>query len=234
MYIDGANVAHKDNKTILASRIEIALNGLKKEGFESHALLPDYQVKKMEDPEIVEKLVQEGRLTLITNNDDLVVITRAYDNNACILTNDRFRDHKNKDWWSPEIDLWISNRLISFDIIEGDLSIPLDVRLKIEKYSKECSMYQLSVPEFKKHATNGGVSPDILLEELPDPVQVAIKLIPDKEITYSDWGSLVKNKTGYPLKDLFGNVKHAARFLKSRRYPVKNAKNNIYVKAAAA
>lgn len=50
----------------------------------------------------------------------------------------------------------------------------------------------------------------------------------------SDWGSLVKNETGYRLNDLFGHSKHAARFLKSKRYPVKYAKNNIYVKAAAA
>ncbi|MCL7413332.1 MAG: hypothetical protein M8353_06910 [ANME-2 cluster archaeon] len=234
VYIDGANVAHKDSKTIHASRIEIALNDLTKEGFESHALLPDYQVKKMEDPEIVKKLVNEGRLTLITNYDDVVLITRAYDNNAWILTNDRFRDHKNKDWWTPEINLLISNRMIPYEIIEGELSIPLDVRLKIEKYSNECSMHQLSVPEFKKHATNGGVSTDIPLKELPEPVQVAINLITGKEITYSDWGSLVKNETGYRLKDLFGNVKHASRFLKSRRYPVRNAENKIYVKAAAA
>ena len=234
LYIDGANVAHKDNETILASRIEIALNGLKKYGFESHALLPDYQIKKMGDSEIVEKLVKEGQLTLITNYDDVVLITRAYDTNAYILTNDRFRDHKNKDWWTPEIDLLISNRMIQYEIIEEELSIPLDVRPKIEKYSNECSMHQLSVPEFKKHATNGGVSPDILLIELPEPVQVAINLIPDKEITYSDWGSIVKNETGYRLNDLFGHSKHASRFLKSRKYPVKNANNNIYVKAVAA
>ena len=50
----------------------------------------------------------------------------------------------------------------------------------------------------------------------------------------SDWDSLVKNETGYRLNDLSNQNKHAARFLKLRRYLIRYAENNFFVKAAAA
>ena len=52
--------------------------------------------------EIVEKLINERQLSLVTNDDDEALITCALDNDAFLLTNDRFKDHKGKDWFSTK------------------------------------------------------------------------------------------------------------------------------------
>lgn len=235
MYIDGANVAHKDNKTVYASRIEIALNEMQKLGFEPHALLPSYMEQKMIDFDDLKKLISEERLSLISNNDDEALITIAYEKDAFILTNDRFKDHKDKDWWSPKIEDWIKSKLITYDFIEGDFSIPMSVRNRLLKYLRNLPIPQLSVLEFKKHATNGGIPSDIPFEAFPGPVQKMLKLIqetPDAT-TLAVLGSQLKNTTGYGPNDLFGNSRYTARFLISRGFSVRYDKNNLYVKGAA-
>lgn len=132
IFVDGANVAHENHETISAARIETAQNDLKKYGYESHALIPKYKINKMKDQEIVKNLVNEGRLTIIAIDDDEALIDRAIENDAFILTNDRFRDHKKKDWWLPEI----NDRLIPYDFINGHLSITVSKRHSLDRHLK--------------------------------------------------------------------------------------------------
>lgn len=235
VYIDGANVAYKDNKTICAFRIDTALNEMQKLGFEPHALLPSYMEKKVIDLHVLNKLVSEERLSFISNNDDEALITIAYEKDAFILTNDRFKDHKDKDWWSRKIEDWLRSRLITYEFIEGDLSIPMSMRNRLSRYLKESTSQRMSVYEFKKSATNGGASSETPIEAFPEPVQKLLKLIretPDVT-TISALGSQLKKTTGYGPNDLFGNSRHTARFLKSRGFSVRQADNNLYVEGVA-
>jgi hypothetical protein len=235
VYIDGANIAHKDNKTICASRIKTALNKMQKLGFESHALLPSYMEKKVIDAEIFKKLIKEEQLSLISNDDDEALISMAYEKNAFILTNDRFKDHKDKDWWSPKIEEWIRSKLIVFEFIEGDFLIPMSERNRLSRYLKDPPTPQMSVIEFKKHATNGGISSDIPFEALPEPVQKMLKLIQEThdKTTIAALGSQLKTTTGFGPNDLFGNIRHVGRFLNSRGFSVRHDNNNLYVKGVA-
>lgn len=235
VYIDGANIAHEDSETILASRIEIAFEELKKLGFEPHVLLPNYIEKKMKDSEIVKKLINERRLSLISNHDDEVLITIANKKDAYILTNDRFKDHKQKDWWSQDIDKWIETKIIPYEFIEGEFILPISVQNRLPINVKPYRAPQMCLPEFKKHVTNGGISSKTRFEEFPEPVQKMLKLIQENpgETTFATLGSQLKNNTGYGINDLFRNSKHATRFLKSRGFSIRQEEYNIYVEGIA-
>ncbi|MDW7727338.1 MAG: hypothetical protein SCH70_09595 [Candidatus Methanoperedens sp.] len=231
VYIDGANVAHEDGETIICSRIEIAINEMEKIGLIPHALLPNYMLKKILDPEIVEKLKNDKKLSLISNDDDEALITVAYKKNAFFLTNDRFKDHKKKEWWSPKLDKWIESMRIPYEFIEGNFSIPMSVKYKLDNHLKNSKKSQMSLSEFKMKATNGGISLDTPTERFPDSIQQMLNFILKKpdEITIAELGSKLKNKTGCKIKDLFGNSKNASRFLKSQGFKVRCDNNNFYV-----
>lgn len=236
VYMDGANIIHVDKKTIRTSRLEIASDEIQKYGLKAHILLPNYMLKKVDNPEIVKKMISEGRLSLISNNDDEALITRAYEKNAFILTNDRFEDHKKKKWWTPEMDEWSKTKLITFDFIEDDFLIPLSVRHHLKIKLNDSPTSPMSVSDFKGHATNGGVSLSKSFESFPKPVQTMLELISQNsnEMTLAALGTHLKTKTDYRLNDLFGKAKHAARFLKSRGYNVRQDKGDFYVKRVIA
>lgn len=132
IFLDGSNVAHENHETISAARLETAQNDLEKSGYKSHALLAKYKIKNMKCPEIIEKLVKEERLTIIPNDEDETLIDLAIEKDAFILTNDRFKDHKKKDWWSPEIE----ERLIPYNFVEGYLSIIRSKRHCLDNHLK--------------------------------------------------------------------------------------------------
>ena len=236
VYIDGANVIHVNNKTIRASRLETACDGMQKYGLKAHILLPNYILKKVDSPEIINKMTGEGKLSLISNNNDDVLITIAYEKDAFILTNDRFEDHKKKEWWTPEIDEWSKTKLITFDFIKEDISIPLSIRQRLKIHLNDSPISPMSVSDFKGHATNGGVPSSKSFESLPNPVQTILELISQNpnEMTLAALGTRLKDMTDYRLNDIFGKAKHAARFLKSRGYEVRQDKGDFYVKRVIA
>ena len=244
MYIDGANIGHEDEENISGLRIKEALCMVEKYGFEAHVIFPSYLInrqnenkkKKVKHPEIIDVLKNEGRLSLVSNDDDEAIITIASDNDAFILTNDRYKNHKEKSWWNPKNDKLIKSNLITFDFIEGKISISQSERHRLNIHLNDLSQPQMSLSDFKKHATNGGVPLKTHLETLPKAVQIIPELIQQnqKEISLAALGSKLKNRTNYGLNELFGNSKNAAKFLKSRGYPIRHNKGVIYVKAVAA
>ena len=243
VYIDAQNVGHENEEMISGLRIEAALNAMQKYGYEVHAVLPSYlitgkkQIRKIiKNQDIIKKLISEKRLSLVSNDDDEAIITTAYDNNGFILTNDRYEDHKSKNWCTPEINKWIKSKLITFDFVEEKFTIPLSERERQNIKSEDSSISQMSISEFKAHVTNGGFSSDTSSEVFPAPVQKMLKLIQDKsdEIRLDAFGSQLKNVIGYTLNDLFGKRKHAARFLESRGYSTTNNEGNLYVKGVAS
>lgn len=231
VYIDGANVAHKDGKTISVSRIENVIDEFEKLGLIPHVLLSNYVIKKIKNPTIVNKLINEGRISPISNDDDEALITFAYKKNAFFLTNDRFKDHKKKEWWSSELSKWIESKRIPYEFIEGKFSIPIGTQYQLSKYLTKSEKTQMPISEFKKKATNGGVPLDTPTDIFPDPVQQILNFIPKitDEITLAALGSELKNMTGCKLNDLFGNSKNAAKFLKSQGFRIRYDNNNFHV-----
>lgn len=241
--IDTQNIGHIDDKTISGLRIEAAFDAMEKYGYEAHAIFPSHLItgkkqkkKIIKNQDIIEKLISEKLISLVSNNDDKAIITNAYDNNRFILTNDRYENHKCENWCTPEIKKFLESKLIPFDFIEGKLSIPLDVRYRLNMQSKDPSISHMSIPDFKAHATNGGFSSDTSSEVFPAPVQKMLKLIQEKsdEIRLDAFGSQLKSVIGYTLNDLFGNIKHAARFLESLGYPIRYDKYHFYVRRIGA
>ena len=241
--IDAQNVGHIDDKIISGLRIEAALDAMEQYDFKSHAILPSYLItgkkninKTIINQDIIEKLIREKRLSLVSNDDDEAIITNAYDNEAFILTNDRYKDHKCKKWCTQKIKKFLESKLITFDFVEEKFTISLSMRKHLNIQSKDSSISQIPIPDFKAHATNGGVSSKIPLEALPKPVQKIPELISKNsgELTLAALGSQLKTATGCKLNDLFGNAKHAARFLESRGYSTTQNEGNTYVTGATA
>ena len=231
VYVDGANIAHKDNKTIRVSRIETVIDELEKLGLMPHVLLSNYILKKIKNPEIVNKLVNEGRISLISNDDDEALITIAYKEYAFFLTNDRFNDHKKKAWWSPELSKWTESKRIPYEFIEGKFSIPIGKQHQLLNHLTKSEKTQMSLSEFKTKATNGGVSADTPTAIFPESVQHVLNFISkmSEEISLAALGSELKKMTGLKLNHLFGNSTHAARFFKTQGFQVRSDNYNIYV-----
>ena len=243
MIIDTQNVGHVDDKTIIGLRIEAAFDWMEQYDFKAHAILPSYLItgkknidKTIQNQNIIEKLIREKRLSLVSNDDDEAIITTAYDNDAFILTNDRYKDHKCEKWCTPEIKKFLESKLITFDFIEEKFTIPMSARKRLNIQSKDSSISQMSIPDFKAQVISGVFSSDTSSEEFPAPVLKMLKLIQEKsdEIRLDAFGSQLKSKIGYKLNDLFGNAKHATRFLESRGYSIRHEKNSIYVTGATA
>lgn len=242
VYIDAQNIGHIDDKTISGLRIEAAFDAMEKYGFKAHAILPSHLItgkknknKTIKNQNIVEKLIREKRLSLVSNYDDEVIITIAFDNNGFILTNDRYDDHKSEKWCTPEINKWIKSKLITFDFIEEKFIIPLGKRNRLNIHLNNSTTPPMSLSEFKAYAINGGVPKNTPLDALPEPVQRMSKLTSKNrsEITLATLGSQLKSKTDLGLKDLFGKAKHAARFLKSRGYLVRRCNGDFVVEVGA-
>jgi hypothetical protein len=243
VYMDAQNVGHIDEKTISGLRIEAALDTMEKDGFETHAILPSHLItgkknkrKTIKNQDIIEKLIREKRLSLVSNEDDEAIISAAHSYHGFILTNDRYNDHKDKEWCTPEIKKLIKSKLITFDFIEEKFTLPLSERKHLNIQENDSPTPPMTVPDFKKRATNGGISSKIPFEALPEPIQKIPELISQNsgEMTLAALGSQLKNATGCKLKDLFGNAKHATRFLGSRGYPIRHDKGNTYVKGVVA
>ncbi|MCL7413137.1 MAG: hypothetical protein M8353_05920 [ANME-2 cluster archaeon] len=233
VYIDGANVAHENKKTIRISRIEKMVHDLQKVGAEPEVLIQKYKCNQLDDKDAADKLIEEGLMTIVKHNDDIMLITCAYETDSFLVTNDKYVKERKQPWWTPGMEVWASDKIIRYESISGDIFIPLDVQHRLMLDFKE---HEMSIPDFKAHATNGGVSPNISLEEFPESVKEMLKLIQEKsdEITYAALGSQLKTATGYKPNDLFGNAKHAARFLESRGYSTTHNEGNTYVKGVAA
>lgn len=233
VYIDGANVAHENKKTIRMSRIEKMVRDLQKVGAEPEVFLQKYKYEQLDDKEAADKLIKEGLMTIVKHDDDIMLITCAYETDSFLVTNDKYSKEREQTWWTPEIEAWASNKIIRYESISGDVFIPLDVQHRLSSYFKE---HEMSIPDFKAHATNGGVSSKIPFEALPEPVQKIPELISKNsgELTLAALGSQLKTATGYKPNDLFGNAKHTARFLESRGYSTIQNKGNTYVKGATA
>ena len=233
VYIDGANVAHENKKTIRMSRIEKMVHDLQKVGAEPQVLLQKYKYDQLDDKKVADKLIKERLMDIVNHDDDIMLITCAYETDSFLVTNDKHQKEKRQSWWISEMDEWASNKIIGYESISGNVFIPLDVQHRLSSYFKE---HEMSVSEFKAHVTNGGFSSDTSYEEFPAPVQKMLKLIQDKseEIRLDAFGSQLKNVIGYTLNDLFGKRKHAARFLESRGYSTIHNEGNLYVKGVAA
>ena len=238
VYIDAQNVGHENEDMINGLRIKASLDIMEEYGFEAHAVLPGHLItgekqnrKIVKHKEILKKLVREKRLSLVSNNDDVAIITAAFDNDAFILTNDRYNDHKDKKWCTPEISKWMKSKLITFDFIESKIVIPMSERIRRNTHLNKSPTPPMSLPDFKAYATNGGVPKDTPFDALPEPVQRMSELISKNrsEMTLAALGSQLKSKTDLGLKDLFGKAKHAARFLKSRGYQVRSSKSDFVV-----
>lgn len=231
VYVDGANIAHEDSKTISVSRVEDVIDELEKLGLIPHVLLSNYIIKKIKYQEIVNKLVNEGKISPISNDDDEALITVAYKKNAFFLTNDRFKNHKKKEWWSPELSKWIESKRIPYEFIEGKFSIPIGTQYQLSRYLKKSKKTQMSLSEFKTKATNGGISADTPTAIFPEPVQHVLNFVSkiSEEISLAALGSELKNMTGLKLNNLFGKSTHAARFFKTQGFQVRSDDYNIYV-----
>jgi len=122
--IDGANVATVNNpKRRLSSRIEIAIGQLDPYADCVKAVLPSYWVKKsgvkIEDPEILEKLLLEDKISLIhKQDDDYYMIQYCVETNAFLLSNDKLRNHRKEEWWTTTHEEWVETHLLDFEIID--------------------------------------------------------------------------------------------------------------------
>jgi hypothetical protein len=233
VYIDGANVAHENKKTIRTSRIEKMVYDLQKVGAEPEVFLQKYKYNQLDNKEAADKLKEEGLMTIVKHDDDIMLITCAYETDSFLVTNDKYGKEREQPWWKPDMDEWASNKIIRYESTSGDVFIPLDVQHRLKSYFKN---HEMPIPDFKAHATNGGVSPKIPFEALPEAVQKIPEIISQNsgELTLAALGSQLKNATGYKPNDLFGKAKHAARFLESRGYSTIQNEGNIYVKGATA
>lgn len=120
--IDGANVAFiNETKKRSVRRIEIAIGQLDPKADCVIAVLPRFWLQKtekwIEDPGILKKLVYRGKIKLVCGNDDYWMIKYCVQKNAYLLTNDKLKDHRKKDWWTSEHEEWARKHLLDYEII---------------------------------------------------------------------------------------------------------------------
>lgn len=123
--IDGANVAsingtgRRDPK-----RIETAIGQLDPKADCVIAVLPSYWSQRkayVENPEALQSLIQEDKLQLIDRDDDYYMIKYCVENNAFLLTNDKLRDHRQKEGWTTKHEEWARTHLLDYEIVNGKL-----------------------------------------------------------------------------------------------------------------
>lgn len=247
--IDGANVAYSTSNTIVAARIEEAINVFLKDGLEAHAVLPNYMYKgknknkKISDPEVVDRLLSANKLSLVSGDDDGMLISAAVKADALILSNDSFSDHKKKSWCTPEVISFIDKRKLSFSFVGKLFIIPLEDKCKINRYRNEKEMHisELKKEEkledvsaFKNIVTKDPACSDIRIEDIPEPVRILEGMLQgNKRYRLSDASSKLKEETGYSLNNLFGNSKNASKFLQNHGFQVLRDQNQYYVTGSA-
>ncbi len=242
--IDGANISHIKSTEIVAARIEKAIDELSKFGLEAHAVFPQYiyerknKNKKIIDFEVIDALISSGKLSLVDGNDDVILISLAYDDGALILSNDSFSDHKSKSWCTSEVRKVIDNRRIKFSFVKDRFVIPLEDRCKITKCQNEkktgCNE-EINIPNFKDIVTNNLDSLCFEEDILPEPVNKLIEIVDcPKKHRLSDVSSKIKTETGYSINDVFGNSKKASKFLEKCGYEISRENNQFYVTGGVA
>ena len=126
MIIGGANVAFINGTgKRLVKRIENALGHLDPIVDCVKAVLPSYWLQKKEkmvfDPDILEKIVREEKIILVNGNDDYFMIKYCVKKNAYLLTNDKLRNHRGKEWWTSKHDEWAKTHLLDYEMINDTL-----------------------------------------------------------------------------------------------------------------
>jgi len=124
--IDGANVASiNGTKKRSVRRIEIAIGQLDSKADCVKAVLPShwnkYKERILGDPNILDKLVREKNIIFVNKNDDFFMIKYCVKNDSYLLTNDKLRDHRTKDWWTPKHEKWAKTHLLEYEIINETL-----------------------------------------------------------------------------------------------------------------
>jgi hypothetical protein len=120
--IDGANVASiNGTKKRSVRRIEIAIGQLDSIADCVKAVLPSHWNKHKErilgDPAVLDKLVRENKIEFVNKDDDFFMINYCVTNNTYFLTNDKLRNHRSKNWWSPKHDEWATTHLLEYELI---------------------------------------------------------------------------------------------------------------------
>ena len=238
-YIDGANVAYDGTGKISVSRIKSVIDGLKKYGLEAHVILPSYMLngkdsrKKVDRPEFIQKLMESGKLDLIQNDDDIALITAAYEMKCFILSNDKFGNYKQKYWCTPEIREWIEESRISYEIIEGNLVIPADSLCKIKRLLQAEKSVQNIYQNDLKEVSSGAYTEtsdkgsDLITEKIVDIVRKT-----SKNTSFAMLGSEIKKETGRTMTQQFGNAKKFAQFLAERGFKVSYTNNEYFFEGA--
>ena len=124
--IDGANVASiNGTKKRSVRRIEIAIGQLDSKADCVKAVLPSHWNKHKKrilvDPDILDKLVRENKIEFVNKDDDFYMIKNCVMKDSYLLTNDKLRDHRTKDWWTPTHEKWAKIHLLDYEIINETL-----------------------------------------------------------------------------------------------------------------
>ena len=134
--IDGANIATVNNpKRRRSSRIESAIGHLDLIADCVTAVLPSYWIKpgiKIEDPEILKRLLQDDKIDLIQKkDDDHYMIKYCVTNDAFLLSNDKLRNYRNEEWWTYRHEEWTKTHLLEFEFINDTLILSETARKKL-------------------------------------------------------------------------------------------------------
>ncbi len=122
--IDGANVSFiTGTKKRSVKRIEIAIGQLDPKADCVKAVLPSYwnQNKERVMRARLDKLVREDKMVFVNKDDDFYMINYCVKNDSYLLTNDKLRDHRKKNWWTPKHETWARTHLLDYEIINDTL-----------------------------------------------------------------------------------------------------------------
>lgn len=128
--VDGQNILRHGDSTVKPENLKILHSWAKENKVELLIVLPSYREYK-------EKILPEKDIYFVNHRipDDSVLIQLATQYNLPILSNDRFRDYREK---FPEYDF--KNNVFSFDIILGVLVTDLiDFLRKLHTSEKKVS-----------------------------------------------------------------------------------------------
>ncbi|KAH3761254.1 ribonuclease zc3h12d [Pelomyxa schiedti] len=144
--LDGPNVAmkHGNQTHVSVAGLNIAIKYWKARNHDTVAFIPQHYLlkaktsaadtngglvpskkekPKIDDPELLQKLVNQELVVLTPpqDYDDSYTIKWAMDNNACIVTNDRYWDHIDKSGTDkPKVKKWLRNHCISFTFVRDE------------------------------------------------------------------------------------------------------------------
>ena len=127
--IDGPNIAmaHSVNKWPASARgIEYSIRYYQKLGWKVRAIVPRHFLGKksrrgVDDPELLEKLQNEGVVFTVPSqdHDDNYWIAYAFQSGAYVVTNDRMKDHAEKHSEGQDAFFqWRQKRVISYAFID--------------------------------------------------------------------------------------------------------------------